>query len=154
MLAGDIQADEESVCRQKERRHLQHDEGFQQESGSDDLINGQRCPVQCAASTCVCARPWSKVAANLRHFSAQLSVADPRNLRLSREQLLEHVDIKISYTSLHTPHSVILYGIVARKAQEQHHHMGPLHSRPNRQWKYLTGYVLSTCMRTDDNTLS
>jgi hypothetical protein len=65
---------------QKERRYLQHDEGFQQECGSDDLINGQRCPVQSSAlplPACVLARPWSKVAANLRHFSAQLSFPSP-----------------------------------------------------------------------------
>lgn len=35
----------ESICMQKERRYLQRDEAFQQECASDDLINGQRCPV-------------------------------------------------------------------------------------------------------------
>ena len=54
----------ESVCMRKEWRYLQRDEAFQQECGSDDLINGQRCPVAASSLSCP-----SVVSANLRHFS-------------------------------------------------------------------------------------
>ena len=86
----------ESICMQKERRLLQRDEAFQQECASDDLINGQRCPV---ATSSLSVRPWSQPTFVI--LSAQLSVADPLHLRLSKEQLLEHLE----HCTLHSIHN-------------------------------------------------
>ena len=87
----------ESVCMRKEWRYLQRDEAFQQECGSDDLINGQRCPV---AASSVRVRGLSQPSSFL---SAQLSVADPLLLRLSKQQLLEH----LQHCTLHSIHHCI-----------------------------------------------
>lgn len=80
---------------QRERRYLQHDEASQQACGSDDLINGRRCPLQCCTSG-----PWSKVAANLRHSPSPAFPSPIRDIfGYCEEQLLEHMHLE--YRTLH-----------------------------------------------------